>query len=142
MLSSKFFEFLGPVVDHLIYWGSKEGVRQRHRVRKLNPKNQLFLTLVKLKLNLKLIDLAFRFGLSASQTSRYLTTWICFLYRQLKEIDWMPAVNQVLETLPSVSKKSFQRLMQSLMVVRSLLRHHQTCTCSHLHGASTSIITP
>ena len=104
-----FFEFLGPVVDHLIYWGSKEGVRQRHRVRKLNPKNQLFLTLVKLKLNLKLIDLAFRFGLSASQTSRYLTTWICFLYRQLKEIDWMPAVNQVLETLPSAFKEKFPK---------------------------------
>lgn len=104
-----FFEFLGPAVNHLIYWGSKEGTRQRHRVRKLDPKNQLFLALVKLRLNLKLTDLAFRFGLSASQTSRYLTTWICFLYRQLKEIDWMPAVDQVFETLPSAFKEKFPK---------------------------------
>ena len=108
MVFLAFFEFLGPVVEHLNYWGSKEGVRQRHRPRKLDAKNQLFLiTLVKLKLNLKLTDLAFRFGLSTSQTSRYLTTWICFLYNHLKEIDWMPAVNQVAGTLPHAFREKF-----------------------------------
>ena len=55
-----FFEFLGPVVEKLNYWGSTESERKRHRTRKLDSKNQLFLTLVKLKLNLKLTDLAFR----------------------------------------------------------------------------------
>ena len=33
-----------------------------------------------LRLNLMLKDLSFRFGLSVTQISRYLTTWICFLY--------------------------------------------------------------
>ena len=102
-----FFEFLGPVVNHLNYWGSKEGKHLRHRTSKLNPKNQFFLTLVKLKLNLKLTDLAFQFGLSISQTSRYITTWICFLYQHLKEINWMPTVNQVLATQPSAFKEKF-----------------------------------
>ena len=46
-----FFEFLGPVVEKLNYWDSKEGERQRYRTRKLDSKNQLFLTLVKLRLN-------------------------------------------------------------------------------------------
>ena len=59
MLFQAFFEFLGPVVHHLNYWGSKEGPRHRTRARKLDPENQLFLTLVKLRLNLKLTDLAF-----------------------------------------------------------------------------------
>lgn len=63
MVFTAFFEFLGPVVEHLNYWGEKEGVRQRRRKRKLDPKNQLFLALVKLKLNLKLSDIAYRFGL-------------------------------------------------------------------------------
>ena len=49
-----FLEFLGPVVDHLNYCGSKNGVRTRHRSRKLDAQNQLFLTLVKLKLNMTL----------------------------------------------------------------------------------------
>ena len=107
MVFLTFFEFLGPVVEHLNYWGSEEGIHQRHCTRKLDTKNQLFLTLIKLKLNLKLKDLAFQFGLSASQTSWYLTTWICFLYYHLKEIDWMPTVDQVLGTLPSTFQDKF-----------------------------------
>ena len=107
MVLAVFFDFLGPVVNHLNYWGEKEKVLQRHRKRKLDPLNQLFLTLVKLKLNLKHTDLAFRFGLSASQTSRYLTTWICFLYNHLKEINWMPAVDQVVGTLPAAFREKY-----------------------------------
>ena len=102
-----FFEFLGPVVNHLNYWGSKEKIRKCQRKRKLDPKNQLFLTLVKLKLNLRHKDLGFRFGLSVSQVSRYITTWICFLYHHLKEIDWVPTVEQVKGTLPSSFRDKF-----------------------------------
>ena len=94
------------MVDHLNHWGSNDGVRTRHRSRKLDAQNQLFLTLVKLKLNLKLTDLAFRFGLSKSQISRYLTTWICFLYH-LKEISWIPTVCQVSGTLPTAFRAKF-----------------------------------
>ena len=46
-----FFEFLGPTTEHLNYWGEKEGTHKRNRSRKLDTKNQLFLTLVKLRLN-------------------------------------------------------------------------------------------
>ena len=102
-----FFEFLGPVVNDLNYWGSKEGQHKRHCIRKLDPMNQLFLTLVKLKLNLKVEDLAFRFKISASVVSRYITTWICFLYHHLKEIDWVPTVEQVNGTLPHSFRKLY-----------------------------------
>lgn len=102
-----FFKFLGPVVDELNYWGSKKRFRKRKRPRKLDPENQLFMTLVKLRLNLKTKDLAFRFGVSATQVSRYITTWICFLYHHLSELDWMPSVEQVSGTLPCVFKEKF-----------------------------------
>ena len=102
-----FFNFLGPVVHKLNYWGSKEVSRVRNRRRKLDPENQLFMTLVKLRLNLKTKDLAFRFGLSTSQVSRYLTTWICFLYHHIKGLDWMPSVEQVAGTLPCAFKEKF-----------------------------------
>ena len=52
------FEFFGPVVNELNYWGSKKVV-QRHYKCKFNPVNQLFLTLVKLRLGLKSNDVAF-----------------------------------------------------------------------------------
>eukprot|EP00731_Ephydatia_muelleri_P026446 Em0018g546a len=101
-----FLAFFGPVVN-LQYWGSKEGARVRNRKRKLDPENQLFLALVKLRLNLMTKDLAFRFGLSTAQVSRYLTTWICFLYHHIKELDWMPSVQQVAGTFPCVFKEKF-----------------------------------
>ena len=89
-----FFNFLGPVVNELRYRGEKGGQGLCHHVHMLDPVNQLFLTLVKLK------DLAFRFGISPSVVSRYINTWICFLYHHLKGIDWTPSVNQVISTLP------------------------------------------
>ena len=69
--------------------------------------NQLFVLLVTLRLNLKTEDLAFRFSLLPSQISRYITTWICFLYHHLKELDWMPTVQQVAGTMPSAFKEKF-----------------------------------
>ena len=82
-----FFQFLGPVVDKLQYWGSKPNAKKRQRAKKLTPMDQLFMTLVKLRLDLKIVDLAFRFNISTAVVSRYFTTWICFLYHHLKEID-------------------------------------------------------
>ena len=107
MIYLTFFEFLGPVVNDLNYWGSKEGQRICQRNRKLDPMNQLFLTLVKLKLNLKVEDLAFRFKVSASVVSHYITMWICFLYHHLREIDWVPTVEQVTGTLPHSFRKLY-----------------------------------
>ena len=89
-----FFDFIGPC-DRLQYWGSRKAKTTRRRKTKLSPLNQPFLTLVKLRLNLSVKDLAYRFGISTGLVSRYVTTWICFMYHQLKEIDWMPSTSQV-----------------------------------------------
>ena len=59
-----FFEFLGPAVANLNYWGEKERERKRHCQRKLDLVDQFLLTLMKLKLNLHSLDLAVRFGIS------------------------------------------------------------------------------
>ena len=67
-----FFNFLGPAVDCLNYWGDKKGEWLRKHPRKIDPINQLFL-------NLKLKDLVHRFSISEGLASCYITTWICFL---------------------------------------------------------------
>lgn len=101
-----FFEFLGPAVTKLTYWGEKRKEGSHHRQRKLDPLNQLFMTLMKLKLKLRSLDLAVRFGIYESLVSRYVITWVCFLYQHLKEIEWMPAVEQV-STLPPVFREKY-----------------------------------
>ena len=108
-----YFQLPGPAVDHLNYWGSNDSVRKCHRLRKLkiDVKNQLFLVLVKFKLNLKHKDLAFRFGISVTQVSRYITTWICLLHKELKEIEWISSVAlvfaQVFGTQPMEFREKF-----------------------------------
>eukprot|EP00731_Ephydatia_muelleri_P000826 Em0001g826a len=102
-----FFEFLGPSVTQLDYWGEKD-VRTIRRSRKLDPINQLFLTLMKLKLDLKYLDLSVRFGISKTLVSRYFTTWVCFLYQHLNEIQWMPSVEQVRATLPKAFHDKYE----------------------------------
>ena len=95
-----FYEFLGPAVDELKYWGDKEFTRKRQRKKKLSYLDQQLLTLMKLKLNLRNKDIAFRFGISESLVSRYICTWVCFLYHHMKEIEWTPSTKQVAATLP------------------------------------------
>ena len=103
-----FFEFLGPSVNQLKYWGDAERKTIRRRKSlKLDPLNQFFLTLVKLRLDLRVTDLGIRFGISASLVSKYFITWICFLYHYLKEVDWTPSVAQVSGTMPCVFKDKF-----------------------------------
>ena len=102
-----FYEFLGPSVNELAYRGVSQRAQKRQRRRKLDSLNQLFLTLIKLRLNLRNKDLAFRFGICESLVSRYVTTWISYLYHHLKEVKWMPEVEQVRATLPHSFQQAY-----------------------------------
>lgn len=103
-----FYEFLGPSVNELSYWGGRKTVTpKRRRLTKLNPMNQFFFTMIKLKLNPQVRDLAFRFCISKSLVSKYVITWINFLYHHLLEVEWMPSVEQVAGTLPHSFKEKY-----------------------------------
>ena len=103
-----FFEFLGSSVHKLTYWGDAERKTSRRcKALKLNPLNQFFLTLIKLRLNLVTTDLAIRFGISSSLVSKYFITWVCFLHRHFKEIDWSPTADQVAATLPHAFREKY-----------------------------------
>ena len=69
-----FFGLLGDVFEHLNYWGSKEGECRRKGTHKLTPTVS-----DGSKMQTQLEDLAFRFGLSCSQSSQCITIWINFL---------------------------------------------------------------
>ena len=102
-----FFDFLGPVVNELNYWGSTKKTATRKRKTKIDPLNQLFLTLIKLRLNPRERDLAIRFEIAVSTVSKYFITWISFLYHHLGELQWSPSVEQVRGTLPQAFRERF-----------------------------------
>ena len=101
-----FFRFLGPSVDHLHVWGTKAKTRVKRRT-KLDPLNHLFMTLVKLKLDLNICDIAMHFQVSSSTVSRYIITWICFLYHELSEINWFSSKEQIAGTLPFAFRERY-----------------------------------
>ena len=82
------WDFLGPAKNKLSYWNQplknadispskRPGVK-----RKLSPMDELFVTLVRLRVGLLNADLSYRCGISVSNVSKIVTTWIQFLYLQ------------------------------------------------------------
>ncbi len=71
-----FFEFLGPAVHKLDYWGSKPknsdsaGSSKRGPKRQMSPEEELFIVLARMRCGLLEQDLAVRCQLSTSHISR------------------------------------------------------------------------
>ena len=86
------FDFLGPATEQLMYRDSRRVFdhSNKGRPRSLPPMEELFLTLVRLRLGLLEQDIAYRFGVSQSTVSRIFTTWINFLFLEFKQIPLWP----------------------------------------------------
>ena len=85
------WKFLGPSVSMLSRVSSlrkKQGTPSRipGPRRKLSAMNELFLTLVRLRLGLLNKDLAYRFRISTSTVAEIVNTWIQFMYLQFNRI--------------------------------------------------------
>lgn len=91
-----FFQCLGQAVYDLEY-----------KCSLLDPKDQLFMTLMKLRQAKEDIELAMLFKVSESTVSRIVITWINFLFFQLKELDIWPSKEIIEHTMPSDFQKKF-----------------------------------
>ena len=68
----------------------------------LSPQDQLFLTLIKLRQAAEDVELSMLFQVSESTVSKIITTWINFLYFQLKELedDFWPSMKTIKQHMP------------------------------------------
>ena len=112
------YKFLGPSVYNLKYWNSKAKEtacisKKKGRPRSLEPLEEFFLVLVRLRFGLMEQDIADRFGLSCSTVSRIFTTWINFLDLKLKEIPLWPPRDAITSNMP----KCFQDLYPTTRVI-------------------------
>ena len=74
---------------------------------KLPLLEQLFMTLVRLRLGLYETDLAVRFGVSQSTISRITTTWINLMYHSFKGIEHFPPWHIVKKYMPEIFKNNY-----------------------------------
>ena len=96
------FQFLGPSVNKLNYWGSscEAGVKSnKDRQRILRPLNEFFLLLIRLCLEQ---DIVYRFDISQSTVSPIIMTWTNLLYHQLKQIPLWPLKALTLSNMPNI----------------------------------------
>ena len=109
------YKMLTSLVPSITYWrGPKKVVSQTvrpkkrtfTRVRKLTPKNELLLTLMRLRLGLLNENLADRFGISVDTCSETFKTWIQFLSLTIGSlVKWLPK-ESILENLPKIFRKA------------------------------------
>ena len=109
------YNYLGPAVDNLTYWGSKTDSQSKchGRNRLLLPVEEFYIVLVRLRLGLFEKDLADRFNVSISTVSRICRTWITFLYMRFKELPLWPSRDLVQTYMP----RSFKDLYPSTRVI-------------------------
>lgn len=89
--------------DHFMYLFNCLGpaaLELKFQCSLLHPRDQLFLTLMKLRQAKEDFELALLFDISESTVSHLIITWINFLYFQLKEIDIWPSREVVNEYMP------------------------------------------
>ncbi|XP_061195756.1 uncharacterized protein LOC133203982 [Saccostrea echinata] len=99
------FNYLAPKCERMVYWrGSSSTPEERSRTRRcmaLEPIDQFLATLMRLKVGLYVQDMAERFGVSTGTFSQYFATWVCLLYKELKELNPFPSRDIIQRNMPS-----------------------------------------
>ena len=107
---TSFYEFLLPAAAQLNYWGSDNSdnrTEEKHGPhRRVQPIDELFMVLYRLRCDALEKDMADRFGVSVSSVSRTLNTWINF-YHTLKQLPIWPSSKVVKDTMPVCFKDQY-----------------------------------
>ena len=115
------FQYLNPdgKRSNVVYHATAQKRAQRQNVDpgnaaqgrppNLSQINELFLTLVRLRLNLKEHDLARRFEISLSSVSRVLLTWVNYIYLRLGLLPIWPDHATMEETMPATFKERYPK---------------------------------
>ena len=142
------FNFIAPLLSHLyiIRSDTKHDHTSTPRPykpipRALQPIDELFMALVRLRLALLEQDLSHRFMVSVSTVSRIRNTWIAFLDQQLRPLITWPSKAAINEHMPAQFKEHYPILAVSLTALKYFVKLQQILIFSHLHILITNIIT-
>ena len=104
-------DIIGDSAERMDYSGvadsSHEGRDNRGGTRKLSQKDELFLTLCKLRHDFPESDLAARFQVSQPTISRIFRTWVLCLSFSFQEIDIWPSKEHLSKFMPDAFKVAY-----------------------------------
>ena len=109
------FKFLNAhgICHRLNYWGSDYAHIQlpdsekRGQKRSLEPEDELFLTLCRLRVNTPEKVLADNYNLSVSEVSRIFATWLDLLHSRLIQLPVWATKKTIKETMPEVFQQKY-----------------------------------
>ena len=112
------YEFCNPGEhgENISYWHSattsegstsSDSSTKQGRPRILHPKEELFITLCRLRQGFPEEHLAHLYGVSQSTISRIIVTWVNFLYLELKDVPMWPSRELVDKYMPEQFKEKF-----------------------------------
>ena len=110
-----FYSFLGPAVTNLNYWGSdfkadrSTGTDKCGPSRKVQPIDEFFLVLYRLRCNALEKDIGDRLGLHPSSISQIVATWINFLFFKLKQLPIWASRQMVDDEMPACFKTHYPK---------------------------------
>lgn len=109
------FNFLGPSKYELTYWKHRNNVLSSPASKCLSVRDQLFVTLLRLRRGFNLSTLAHMYSVSDSYISNIFTTWIMFLYQHFKDYETVmfPERQVFKQFMPKVFKK-FKNIRASI----------------------------
>lgn len=86
--------------------------KKEHGNSVLTKEAQLLMVFMKLRLNLRHKDLAYRFGISKTTISTYVIKWIDLMFTKLKPLigkawEWTPLDEEMKKTVPMCFRKTF-----------------------------------
>ena len=98
---------------HLNYWGSDYAkvqlpdIEKKGQKRFLEPDDELFLTLCRLRVNMREKVLAHNYNISVSQVSRIFATWLDLLFSRLIQLLVWATRRTVEETMPELFRQKY-----------------------------------
>ena len=137
-------DLLKPQAEKLKYWDKNKDKQMKYQAapnskpgpkRGLTLKEELIITLVRLRLGLMGRQLADIFSVSQSQLSRIFTTWVCFLATVLKEVLVLwPSQEEVKHNLP----RSFSKYPNRMIIIDCIEMYIEKPTSPYAQRATWS----
>ena len=124
------FKFLNAygICHRLNYWGSDYAQIQlpdsekKGQKRSLEPEDELFLTLCRLRVNIPEKVLADNYNISVSEVSRIFATWLDLLYSRLIQLPVWATKKTIEETMPEVFQQKYPSQGLSSTALNYLLK--------------------
>ncbi len=106
------YEFVEDCAPELVMWsGSRslefEPTTSKKKQHALTSKNELLVTLMKLRLDCPYVDLSLQFGVSTAGISRIATTWLILLHKNFSCLDIWPCREQLDRAMPPQFKELY-----------------------------------